>query len=104
MIEAFNLPESDQSLKPLIQTIKNLVDNFPFALRSTSNKFRSIDPIEIIPIKDRKLLVELHAQVKRSQLRVAAAERRWKDLLINVKLLQVLLLLLLLPSLLLHLL
>lgn len=90
MVEAFNLPESDLSLKPLLSTIKTLVDNFPFALRSTSNKFRSMDSTEITPIKDRKALVELHAQVKRSQLRVAAAERRWKDLLIKVKLLQVL--------------
>lgn len=45
---------------------------------------------ELTPIKDRKFLVDLHSQVKRSQLRVAAAERRWKDVLIKVKLLQVL--------------
>lgn len=88
MIEAFNLPESDSTLKPLCDTIKNLVDNFPFALRSASNKFRHVTQKEIRPIKDRSLLVTLHARVKTSQLRATAAERRWKNLLVKAKLLQ----------------
>jgi hypothetical protein len=89
MIEGLNLSESDSSLKPLGETIKNLVDNFPFALRSTSNKFRSMTSKDLSPIRHRKDLVNLHARVKLSQLRATAAERKWKDLLISVKLLQV---------------
>lgn len=88
MIQAFNLPESDSSLKVLCEIIKKLVDNFPFALRSASNKFRHVTQKEIQPITDRSTLVTLHARVKTSQLRVTAAERRWKNLLIRVKLLQ----------------
>lgn len=89
MLQGLKLPESDPSLLPLGETIKNLVDNFQFALRSTSNKFRSVTSKEIVPIRNRKDLVELHARVKRSQLRATAAERRWKTLLLTVKLLQV---------------
>lgn len=89
ILQGLKLPESDTSLLPLGETIKDLVDKFQFALRSTSNKFRSVTSKEILPVRDRKQLVDLHAKVKRSQLRATAAERRWKSLLLTVKLLQV---------------
>jgi hypothetical protein len=88
-MQGLSHPESDSSLRPLGETIKTLVDNFPFALRSTSNKFRNMASKDLSPIRHRKDLVELHARVILSQLRATAAERKWKDLLIKVKLLQV---------------
>jgi hypothetical protein len=89
MTGALSLTDSDPSLVPLGETIKSLVDTFHFALRSSSNKFRSVTSKEIEPIRDRKALVDLHSRVKRAQLRATAAERRWKDLLVKVKFLQV---------------
>lgn len=89
MIGSLSQTDSDPSLIPLGETIKSLVDTFQFALRSSSNKFRSVTSKEIAPIRNRKVLVDLHARVKRAQLRATAAERRWKDLLVKVKFLQV---------------
>ena len=89
MIESLSLRDSDPSLLPLGEIIRSLVETFQFALRSSSNKFRSVTSKEITPIRDRRILVDLHARVKRAQLRATAAERRWKDLLMKVKFLQV---------------
>lgn len=89
--ESFDLPTSDRSLKPLIETIKTMVDSFEFAFRSNSNKFRSVKASEKKPITEKAPLVALHARVKTAQLRVKSSERRWRNLLIQVKFLQSLL-------------
>ena len=89
-VEAFDLPDSDRSLKPFLETIKERSDTFVFALRSTSNKFRNIkESKKVSPVSSRKQLVDLHARVKKAQLRVLAGERRWRSLLLKVKVEQV---------------
>lgn len=89
VIEALDLPDSDRALKPYGETVSKLVDNFEFAFRSNSNKFRKVKAAEKKPITEKGQLVSLQARVKTAQLRVKSAERRWRNLLIQVKFLQV---------------
>jgi hypothetical protein len=90
MIEAMNREGVDSSLKPFVEIVKTSVESFHFAFRSTSNKFRHAQSGDAVPVTlDRRTLVDIHAKLKRSQMRVKSAERRWKNLLLKVKLLQV---------------
>ena len=88
-LESLALPGSERSLKPLGEIISKLVDNFEFAFRSNSNKFRKVKAAEKKPITEKSQLVALQARVKTAQLRVKSAERRWRNLLIQAKFLQV---------------
>lgn len=88
-MESCDLPESDRSLKPLVERIKKLADGFEFAFRSNSNKFRKVKAATKVPVTDKSKLVALHARVKMAQLRVKSSERRWRNLLTEVKFLQV---------------
>ena len=88
-IEAFDLPGSNRSLKPFAETIKKLSDDFEFAFRSNSNKFRKVKASSKDAVTDKSQLVVLHARVKNAQLRVKSSERRWRNLLTEVKFLQV---------------
>lgn len=89
-IESFDLPESNRALKPFAETIKQSSDDFDFAFRSNSNKFRKVKASAKEPVTEKSQLVALHARVKNAQLRVKSSERRWRNLLTEVKFLQVL--------------
>mmetsp|Transcript_2258 Transcript_2258/g.3469 ORF Transcript_2258/g.3469 Transcript_2258/m.3469 type:complete len:696 (-) Transcript_2258:95-2182(-) len=84
VMDSFESSLSDRSLKPLADIIQQRVQSFDFALRSTSNKHRKMNSSDKVAI-DKKSLVALHGRVKRAQLRVTAAEHRWRNLLLKVK-------------------
>jgi hypothetical protein len=88
-MDSLDHPQSDRSLRPYAETIKNLTDDFEFAFRSSSNKFRKVKAAAKEPVNEKSTLVALQARVKMAQLKVKSAERRWRNLLVEVKFLQV---------------
>jgi hypothetical protein len=88
-MDSLDHPESDRSLRPYAEIIKRLTEDFEFAFRSNSNKFRKVKAVAKQPVNEKSKLVALQARVKMAQLKVKSAERRWRNLLIEVKFLQV---------------
>ena len=111
MLETFDSPSNTQSdLKPQVDIMRRKLNDFTFALRSTSTRFlkknkdkakreaetsgffggffggsgKSKIEENVVTIEKTELIT-LHAKLINAQMRAKSAEQRWRTLLLNVK-------------------